>query len=264
MENQYDGFIYQWINVTNNKKYIGSHLGKTTDYYTGSGLYFKRAYKKNPGNFKREILEYFTGTHKELQKREEYYLSLIPNIAKNKEYYNLSASAGGGRNHDRLSKKRRKEIIKKAQDASLLARKNMSREERELLKKKKQNTWEQKNEMRTEMSEKTRKRRLKEEASKTIEQREEFKIKCKESYWNRSEEDRVLSNQKRSDSIKEWHKNKDPSIEERRIQNMTNTKKLKKLRYINNGSIVKQVPEKELINWISEGWQLGMGKRGRC
>ena len=56
--------------------------------------------------FIRTILEYVIGDQNKILEREEYYLSLVPNIANNKEYYNLSSTAGGGRNHDHLSKEK--------------------------------------------------------------------------------------------------------------------------------------------------------------
>ena len=43
---EYIGFIYEWTNLINGKKYIGSHKGKIEDNYIGSGKLFKYAIKK--------------------------------------------------------------------------------------------------------------------------------------------------------------------------------------------------------------------------
>ena len=51
------GFIYEWTNKRNGKKYIGSHIGELEDNYIGSGKYFKNAYNKEPHNFERKILQ---------------------------------------------------------------------------------------------------------------------------------------------------------------------------------------------------------------
>ena len=55
------GFVYKWYNTENDMYYIGSHGGSVDDKYIGSGIYFKRAYKKNPAHFFREIL--YEGEH---------------------------------------------------------------------------------------------------------------------------------------------------------------------------------------------------------
>ena len=55
------GFVYKWYNTENDMYYIGSHGGSVDDKYIGSGIYFKRAYKKNPDRFFREIL--YEGEH---------------------------------------------------------------------------------------------------------------------------------------------------------------------------------------------------------
>lgn len=259
----YDGFIYLWTNTRNNKKYIGSHYGHDTDKYIGSGKYFRRAYKKEPTMFIRTILEYVIGDQNKILEREEYYLSLVPNIANNKEYYNLSSTAGGGRNHDHLSKEKQKEIIQKAIHASLEARKNMTEAEREELRIKKQKTWANNSKVREKHSINTKIRRLAEEARKTTRQKEEFKEKCKESYWSRSKEDIKKSDEKRSKSITEWHKNKDPKIEEQRIQKMLKTRKEKNFKWIYHSDKKerKQLPAIELQTWLDKGWKLGYGPR---
>jgi len=61
------GFVYCWTNILNEKKYIGSHYGNINDSYIGSGVYFKRAYLKNPKDFKRDIL-YVGKNYQEIEK----------------------------------------------------------------------------------------------------------------------------------------------------------------------------------------------------
>jgi hypothetical protein len=50
------GFVYLWTNTENGMKYIGSHKGDVNDSYIGSGVYFRRAYNKNPKKFERMLL----------------------------------------------------------------------------------------------------------------------------------------------------------------------------------------------------------------
>lgn len=96
-----DGFIYRWTNSTNNKTYVGSHLGNN-DGYTGSGTFFKAAYKKRPEYFTREILEYVNKDV--LLEVEQRYLNKIDwgNT------YNLTSTAGpkfaGGTKQSKRSK----------------------------------------------------------------------------------------------------------------------------------------------------------------
>jgi hypothetical protein len=88
------GFVYQWENKISQKKYIGSHYGNINDNYIGSGVYFKRAYKKDINNFKRTIL--YVGIN--YIKIEDELLKLY-DVANNKNYYNLKNDAIGGWAH---------------------------------------------------------------------------------------------------------------------------------------------------------------------
>jgi len=88
------GFVYCWTNIINDKKYIGSHYGNINDSYVGSGVYFKRAYLKNPNNFKRSIL--YIG--KNYNAIEEFYLN-YHDAKNNDNFYNLKNESIGGWNH---------------------------------------------------------------------------------------------------------------------------------------------------------------------
>jgi transposase len=76
--------------------YIGSHKGKITDGYKGSGKYFKNAYKRNPENFKRRILEYTFVDQQDLFKHEQYWIDFIKDDELGEKYYNLKNIADGG------------------------------------------------------------------------------------------------------------------------------------------------------------------------
>lgn len=89
------GFIYEWTNGINGKKYIGSHRGIITDGYVGSGSAFKKSVKKyGIENFTRRILEYVDDLDK-IKERENYYLKFY-NVKTNRSFYNLKESATGG------------------------------------------------------------------------------------------------------------------------------------------------------------------------
>lgn len=105
-----NGFVYLWENKRNGKIYIGSHKGTPDDSYIGSGVYFTRAYKKEPNNFKRTIL--YIG--KEYRQQEESFLKLF-DAANNNKFYNLKNEAIGGWEHcntDEIKNKRNKALSK--------------------------------------------------------------------------------------------------------------------------------------------------------
>lgn len=78
--NDYYGFIYLWTNThpdaDKHSRYIGQHIGKTDDGYTGSGVIFvKRFYaKKYKGFWKRTILQYCNSID-ELNKAEYKWIN---------------------------------------------------------------------------------------------------------------------------------------------------------------------------------------------
>jgi hypothetical protein len=263
MSRQYTGFIYQWTNQVNGKKYIGSHCGLIDDGYIGSGLYFKRAYQQHPERFVRTILEYIDGDKDEILSREQYYLSLIPDITTNKEYYNISPNAGGGSNHSHLTDDERKGLYKKWHDASMRRLAEMTDDERTALANRKKATWDEHIEIKERHAVNTRQRRLLEESEKSNEEKELFKQKMQDIYWSRDPLDILQQHRAQSNGVKNWHQTKDPAIEEQRINNMKETKKLLNLKYIYHPItlIRKQVPQKELHVYIDQGWSLGMGPR---
>jgi hypothetical protein len=101
------GFVYLWINILTDMMYIGSHKGKVDDDYIGSGVYFTRAYNKNPNNFKRYIL-YIGNDYLNV---EDSILKKI-DAAKDNKFYNLKNNACGGWDH--VDHKKRIAALKKS------------------------------------------------------------------------------------------------------------------------------------------------------
>lgn len=93
----YYGFIYEWTNILNGKKYIGSHAGTIDDGYIGSGKVFNRAIKKyGIENFTRAILEYIEIEDRQyLLEREKFYLDKF-NAYYSDDYYNVAKDVIGG------------------------------------------------------------------------------------------------------------------------------------------------------------------------
>lgn len=87
------GFIYIWRNTGTKKFYIGSHIGTIDDGYVGSGVYFKRAYKKAPHLFKRRIIEFIEGDVNYIVERENYWLQLASKCPS--KYYNQIFTSKG-------------------------------------------------------------------------------------------------------------------------------------------------------------------------
>lgn len=86
------GFVYEWMNIINEMKYLGSHEGLENDGYIGSGIRFRRAIKKyGKDNFIRKII--YRGENCKII--EDIELKKV-NAANNPSYYNLKNEAVGG------------------------------------------------------------------------------------------------------------------------------------------------------------------------
>jgi hypothetical protein len=93
----YYGYVYEWTNIKNGMKYIGSHYGSVEDYYIGSGKDFMLAYKHAPTDFTMKVLEYVVTNDKKLVlATEKKWLDSVTNIKDDPEYYNLNNDAAGG------------------------------------------------------------------------------------------------------------------------------------------------------------------------
>jgi hypothetical protein len=83
----YKGFVYEWTNTINGKKYIGSHIGYESDNYIGSGVEFRKELKAfGVNSFTRKILEYVNEID-DLVDAEKKHLEKV-NAKENTNYYN--------------------------------------------------------------------------------------------------------------------------------------------------------------------------------
>lgn len=107
----YYGFIYEWTNMLNGKKYIGSHAGTTEDGYIGSGKVFQWAIKKyGIQNFTRTILEYVEVEDRQyLLVREKFHLD-VANAYYSNDYYNVAKDVIGGDTKAGWTDERRQEF----------------------------------------------------------------------------------------------------------------------------------------------------------
>lgn len=245
MKANYTGFIYVWHNENNNKMYIGSHYGNENDGYIGSGIYFIRAYTKNPKIFKRYILEYHFKDRKSLLQLEQCYLQKY-NAAKNVNFYNISDKAGGGYNLTHIPTINREKIHKdigRKNHAWLLT---ATKEQLDSLRLKKQESW--KNSSKLEKHRKnTRERRILEELRMTEEEKELRSERCKETirkYKNSSNVKAGLV--KLSKKVTEWHANMTEEEKELRSRTLKDSAEKKKGRHIKKEGVGKCVPENEL------------------
>ena len=92
-------YIYQIINIVNNKMYIGCHTtDNLDDGYMGSGKYLQRAIKKyGLDNFKKVILNYYD-TVEEMFAAEKAIIT--PEFIKEDGNYNLAVGGKGGHKGD--------------------------------------------------------------------------------------------------------------------------------------------------------------------
>jgi hypothetical protein len=89
--NQFEAFVYCWIDQRENKLYVGCHKGHPNDGYISSSKTFLEAYHSRPKDFIREI--YCFGTFTECLKIEMCILK-TGNAAKKGYYYNLNNGDG--------------------------------------------------------------------------------------------------------------------------------------------------------------------------
>jgi hypothetical protein len=72
---EYAGFVYMWRCIPEDKFYIGSHKGKVTDDYRGSGKLFKQIFEHyGITQFERVILEY-VADEDVLKVREQFWMT---------------------------------------------------------------------------------------------------------------------------------------------------------------------------------------------
>ena len=111
-------YIYKTTNLLNNKIYIGlkrSPIAETKNYF-GSGVAFKKAFKKyGKENFKKEILEE-CNTIAELDNRERYWISYFDATGTNG--YNIT-EGGYGNTKGMKGKKHSDEAKEKVRKANL-------------------------------------------------------------------------------------------------------------------------------------------------
>lgn len=98
----YNGFIYETINLVTGHRYIGRHgrSGNPNDpddsWYLGSGVIINNAIEKyGVSNFRRIIIDPGPLSLEEAIKQEEYYLNLY-DCANNSLYYNLTNTSHEG------------------------------------------------------------------------------------------------------------------------------------------------------------------------
>lgn len=129
------GFIYEWTNKRNGKKYIGSHIGELEDNYIGSGKYFKNAYNKEPHNFERKILQQIESKNikEDIKYLENKFLNDF-NVASDPNYYNISGSYFGGDVYSNLNDDDKKTMILKWTSAQKIDRLNNPKKWEEIYK----------------------------------------------------------------------------------------------------------------------------------
>jgi hypothetical protein len=101
-------YVYCTTNISNNRKYIGSHTGHISDGYLGSGVMLKKAIKKyGNNNFVKDIL--WVGPKEHMRDMETYWCEYF-NVANNELFYNRTNKGTGytyGTPNPKLSKVRK-------------------------------------------------------------------------------------------------------------------------------------------------------------
>lgn len=235
-------YVYKTINTNNEMCYIGSHYGKLTDSYFGSGLAISRAIKKyGKSAFKKEILE-IVDNKERLLEREAFWLKKF-NCANNPLFYNLTNVAGSGFMSDGKTKEER-DIIREKQEIGRRAKREQTIQK--MLQTKQNWTKEQKEHLSRSISEslknlpKWKKKRKSKMISKknkerfknmSLSQKEEYSAKMKQVRAKRliTEEQK----QKTSVTLKNTLKNLPQTAKNLRIKHLGNIVRGKK--WCNNG-----------------------------
>lgn len=101
----YKGFVYEWTNSVNGRKYIGSHIGLDSDTYIGSGVAFRKDLKQfGIMSFTRNILEY-VDEPADLSEIERKYLEKV-NAKDNPIYYNRTNGSSVSKKEKQIHKRR--------------------------------------------------------------------------------------------------------------------------------------------------------------
>ena len=90
--NNTEAFVYMWINLNGDMKYIGKHCGSYDDGYVASSETFMVEYNESPENFIRTILAY--GSNQAMHELETVLLLQLK-TRMSPLYYNLSDNIRG-------------------------------------------------------------------------------------------------------------------------------------------------------------------------
>ena len=86
-------YVYCTTNIINNRKYIGSHAGELDDNYFGSGVHFKKSFKKYGTNsFVKDIL--WVGPKSHMRDMETFWCEYF-DVANNSLFYNCTNKGTG-------------------------------------------------------------------------------------------------------------------------------------------------------------------------
>lgn len=248
-------FVYQWENKRNGKIYIGSHSGAIDDGYSGSGVHFKRAYALEPNQFVRTIIKVLPDA--DAMREFEHALLTEVNAAENPNYYNLTNLASGGNLHSHLTDKERSEIYKKCRDGSKEWFANASSDDLAKLRDKKQESWKKSPKLEVHR-ERTKDRRLREEANKSDHDKEAFKEKCKESYWSRPADVIETHHLKQSEGLTEFYRN-NPEARALRSKRMSESRAGRI--FIKRDGTTKSILPEHLDAFLLDGWVRGRAKK---
>jgi len=248
------GFVYEWTNLINGKKYIGSHIGDLNDGYVGSGKLFLQAVKKyGIENFNRKILtsgEY--ETRQMLFEQEQYWIESC-NAHADSTFYNISAVAGGGDTKAGWSEERKQ--IFRDRIAGVWA--NRSEEDKQQIVEKRFSTIAQDPNWWTRVSEKMRNtystmppELLKERAQKSL---KKYNTERRSICVKRGKS--LISQEKRKESARLAAKNTTPEVRRQAVEK----RKLK----IQNWSVERRLERFEKASKAMKGKMVG-SKNGRA